>query len=180
MLDNLTENQEIKDIKNLNRVVVSIIGKPNVGKSTLFNLLVNKGIAVTSEDEGTTRDLLIKKSKFKDLEFVFIDTGGVLKNQTDIDLSVNNKIIEAVNNSDIVLFVVDNNSFFNLLEEELLNILRNTFSKDLNERVILVINKSETKNENQEYEFLGLKDYIRISCKTLMNIDELKLEYMRK
>jgi len=180
MLDNLTENPEIKDIKNLNRVVVSIIGKPNVGKSTLFNLLVNKGIAVTSENEGTTRDLLIKKSKFKDLEFVFIDTGGVLKNQTDIDLSVNNKIIEAVNNSDIVLFVVDNNSFLNLLEEELLNILRNTFSKDLNERVILVINKSETKNENQEYEFLGLKDYIRISCKTLMNIDELKFRIYEK
>lgn len=180
MLDNLTKDQEINDIRNLNKVVVSIIGKPNVGKSTLFNLLINKGIAVTSQTEGTTRDLLIKKCKFKDLEFVFIDTGGLLKNQTDVDSSVNNKIIEAIDNSDIVLFVVDNNSFFNLLEEELLNILRKNFSKDLNEKVILVINKSESKYENQEYESLGLKDYIKISCKTLMNIDELRFRIYEK
>jgi len=180
MLDNLTKDQEINDIRNLNKVVVSIIGKPNVGKSTLFNLLINKGIAVTSQTEGTTRDLLIKKGKFKDLEFVFIDTGGLLKNQTDVDSSVNNKIIEAIDNSDIVLFVVDNNSFFNLLEEELLNILRKNFSKDLNEKVILVINKSESKYENQEYESLGLKDYIKISCKTLMNIDELRFRIYEK
>ncbi|MGB9638659.1 MAG: ribosome biogenesis GTPase Der [bacterium] len=180
MLDNLLKNQDQINIKNPNKIVISIVGKPNVGKSTLFNLLVKKGIAVTSEAEGTTRDLLIKKSKFKDLEFIFIDTGGLLKDQSDIDLSVNSKIIEAISNSDIVLFVVDNNSFFNQLEEELLNILRKTFSKYINDKVILVINKSESNYENQEYESLGLKDILRISCKSSMNIDELKFRIYEK
>jgi GTP-binding protein len=180
MLDNLLKNQDQRNIKNPNKIVISIVGKPNVGKSTLFNLLVKKGIAVTSEAEGTTRDLLIKKSKFKDLEFIFIDTGGLLKDQSDIDLSVNSKIIEAISNSDIVLFVVDNNSFFNQLEEELLNILRKTFSKYINDKVILVINKSESNYENQEYESLGLKDILRISCKSSMNIDELKFRIYEK
>lgn len=180
MLDNLLKNKDQENIKSIDKIVISLIGKPNVGKSTLFNLLVNKGIAVTSETEGTTRDLLIKKSKFKDLEFIFIDTGGLLKNQSDIDLSVNSKIIEAINNSDMVLFIVDNNSFFNALEEELLNILRKTFSKNLNDKVVLIINKSESSYENQEYEFLGLKDILRISCKTSMNIDELKFRIYEK
>ncbi len=180
MLDSVLKNNHNKKLNGINKVVVSIIGKPNVGKSTLFNLLVNKGIAVTSETEGTTRDILIKKTKFKELEFIFIDTGGLLKNKTDIDLSVNSKIIEAINNSDIVLFVVDNKSHFNQLEEELLNILRKSFSKNINQKVILVINKSESKEENQEYLNLGLKDILKISCKTKMNIDELKFKIYEK
>lgn len=179
MLDSLLKNGYTEKLK-VNKIVVSIIGKPNVGKSTLFNLLVNKGIAVTSETEGTTRDILIKKTKFKELEFIFIDTGGLLKNETDIDISVNSKIIDAIKNSDIVLFVVDNNSYFNQLEEELLNILRKSFSKNINNKTILVINKSESKQENPEYYSLGLNDVLKISCKTKMNIDELKFKIYEK
>ncbi|MCX7870304.1 MAG: ribosome biogenesis GTPase Der [bacterium] len=179
MLDSLLKNGYNEKLR-VNKIVVSIIGKPNVGKSTLFNLLVNKGIAVTSETEGTTRDILIKKTKFKELEFIFIDTGGLLKNETDIDISVNSKIIDAIKNSDIVLFVVDNNSYFNQLEEELLNILRKSFSKNINNKTILVINKSESKQENPEYYSLGLNDVLKISCKTKMNIDELKFKIYEK
>ncbi len=179
MLDSLLKNGYTEKLR-VNKIVVSIIGKPNVGKSTLFNLLVNKGIAVTSETEGTTRDILIKKTKFKELEFIFIDTGGLLKNETDIDISVNSKIIDAIKNSDIVLFVVDNNSYFNQLEEELLNILRKSFSKNINNKTILVINKSESKQENPEYYSLGLNDVLKISCKTKMNIDELKFKIYEK
>ncbi len=149
--------------------VVSIIGRPNVGKSTLFNLLIDKGIAVVSEEQGTTRDILIKSSKNK--EFIFIDTGGIMNSKDEIDLQVKEKVEEVIKNSDVILFVVDNKEGLQYIDLELAEFIR---KNGLKERTILVLNKSEVKStQEEEFEKLGFKNSLQISCKTKMNIKEL-------
>lgn len=150
-------------------IVVSIVGKPNVGKSSLFNLFINKGIAVVSEVEGTTRDILVKSTK--DGKFIFIDTGGIINSNDDIDLQVKQKVKEVIENSDVILFMVDNQVGLEYMDMEIADIIRRS---GLKERTILVINKSESKNtKEEEFEKLGFKRSLQISCKTKMNIDEL-------
>lgn len=151
-------------------IVVSIVGRPNVGKSTLFNLLVNKGIAVVSETEGTTRDILIKASSFNHEEFIFIDTGGIIHSENDIDFKVRQRVEEVILNSDVILLVVDNQQGLNYMDIELSDLIR---KNGLKNRTILVLNKSEAKDTKEdEFESLGMNS-IQISCKTRMNLKEL-------
>ncbi|MFN4219432.1 MAG: GTPase, partial [bacterium] len=150
-------------------IVVSIVGKPNVGKSSLFNLLINKGISVVSETQGTTRDILIKSSK--DKKFVFIDTGGIMNSSCFIDVQVREKVEDAIKNSDVILFLVDNQKGLDYLDLEIADIIRKNGLKD---RTIMVLNKSESKNtKEEEFQELGFKKSIQISCKTKMNVNEL-------
>lgn len=152
-------------------IVVSIVGKPNVGKSTLFNLLINKGISVVSDVEGTTRDVLIKSSQYFDYKIIFIDTGGIINSKDEIDLQVRQKVQDVLTNSDIVLFVVDNINGIDYMDIELADIIRKSGMK---ERTILVLNKSEANNTKEdEFRDLGFKNSIQISCKTKMNVKEL-------
>ncbi|MCS7165011.1 MAG: ribosome biogenesis GTPase Der [Candidatus Calescibacterium sp.] len=152
-------------------IVVSIVGRPNVGKSTLFNLLVNKGIAVVSEVEGTTRDILIKACNFNGEEIIFIDTGGIIRSDSDIDSKVRQKVEEVILNSDVILFVVDNQQGIGYTDIELSELIR---KNGLKNRTILVLNKSESRyTKEEEFESLGIKNSIQISCKTRMNLKEL-------
>lgn len=150
-------------------IVVSIVGKPNVGKSSLFNLLIEKGIAVVSEIQGTTRDILIKPSK--DKNFIFIDTGGIMNSKDLIDIQVKEKVEDVIKNSDVILFLVDNQRGLDYFDTEIADIIRRNGLKN---RTILVLNKSEVKNtKEEEFQTLGFKKSIQISCKTKMNVNEL-------
>ena len=63
---------------------IAIIGRPNVGKSSLFNRICKKSIAIVNEEEGTTRDRLISVAKFNNINFEVVDTGGIDKNSNDL------------------------------------------------------------------------------------------------
>ncbi|MCX7758262.1 MAG: ribosome biogenesis GTPase Der [bacterium] len=152
-------------------IVVSIVGRPNVGKSTLFNALVNKGISVVSDVEGTTRDILIKPVQYNQDEFIFIDTGGIINSQDEINSKVKQNVEEVIKNSDVILLIVDNIEGLNYLDVDLVELIRKSGLKN---RTILVLNKSESnKTREEDFESLGIKNTLQISCKTGMNIKEL-------
>ena len=88
--------------------IVAIVGRPNVGKSTLFNRLIQKKDAIVDESSGVTRDRHYGKSDWNGKEFTVIDTGGYLKLGDDVfQKEIDKQVIIAIEESDVILFVVD-------------------------------------------------------------------------
>ena len=132
---------------------VSIIGRPNVGKSTLINRLVNKKLAIVSDKVGTTRNNIYGIYNDDDTQIVFIDTPGIGKSDSKLGEVLNNKAYEAMEN-DLVLFVVDIASGFGKNDEKILNKLKND-----QKEVILVLNKVDLiKKDKLIEEIVKLKD----------------------
>jgi GTP-binding protein len=124
--------------------VVAIIGRPNVGKSTLFNRLIGERKAVTSERAGTTRDRIYGRTEWNGREFLLVDTGGLVSNpDTGIEAGVREQALLAVDEADVVLFLVDGRDEPIGDDEEVAARLRR-----LGDRSIVVANKVE--NERQE------------------------------
>lgn len=153
---------------------VSIVGRPNVGKSTLLNKLINKKLAITSDKVGTTRNIIYGIYNEKDTEIVFVDTPGIQKANNKLELRLNQKSYEAMEN-DIVLFLVDIASGFGKNDEKILNKL-----KQEEKKVILVLNKiDKIKKEQLIEEIIKLKDLynfldiVPISSLKNDNVDEL-------
>lgn len=134
--------------------IVCIIGRPNVGKSSLFNRILGRRAAVVSDRDGVTRDRHYQNASYKGHEFVVVDTGGFLPDDS-IDVladSVRTQIFNAVNEADLVLFMVDIRVGITKLDQQFARLVRK-----LDKKVILVANKSELANDRQEsYEFLKL------------------------
>ena len=92
----------------MNIPTISILGKPNVGKSTLFNRLVGKKQSIVSSVAGVTRDRVYGKFEWLNKEYYLIDTGGYIHDSTDtIDKQVNFQASIAKNTSDVIIFMVD-------------------------------------------------------------------------
>ena len=104
--------------------IVAIVGRPNVGKSTLFNRLIQKKDAIVDESSGVTRDRHYGKSDWNGKEFTVIDTGGYLKLGDDVfQKEIDKQVIIAIEESDVILFVVDvNNEKIAILEAKRLGI----------------------------------------------------------
>lgn len=134
--------------------IVCIIGRPNVGKSSLFNRILGRRAAVVSDRDGVTRDRHYQTANYKGHEFTVVDTGGFLPDDS-IDVladSVRTQIFNAVNESDLVLFMVDIRVGITKLDQQFARLVRR-----LDKKVILVANKSENGADRQEsYEFLKL------------------------
>ncbi|MCF0220702.1 MAG: ribosome biogenesis GTPase Der, partial [Fibrobacter sp.] len=134
--------------------IVCIIGRPNVGKSSLFNRILGRRAAVVSDRDGVTRDRHYQTASFKGHEFTVVDTGGFLPDDS-IDVladSVRTQIFNAVEESDLVLFMVDVRVGITKLDQQFARLVRK-----LDKKVILVANKSENGQDRQEsYEFLKL------------------------
>ena len=143
--------------------LVAIVGRPNVGKSTLFNRLTRTRQAIVNEEAGTTRDRQYGKSEWLGREFSVVDTGGWVVNSDDIfEEEIRKQVMLAVDEADAILFVVDVVNGLTDLDAEVADILRRT-----RKPVMLVANK--TDNFNQQYqaaEFyaLGLGDPYCISA----------------
>ena len=143
--------------------LVAIVGRPNVGKSTLFNRLTKTRHAIVSDVAGTTRDRQYGKCEWNGREFSVVDTGGWVVNSDDIfEDAIREQVKIATEEADLVLFVVDVKSGVTDLDSDVAEILRKTKLP-----VILVSNKTDS-NEMQYYsaEFysLGLGDPICISA----------------
>ena len=137
--------------------LVAIVGRPNVGKSTLFNRLTRTRQAIVNDEAGTTRDRQYGKSEWNGQEFSVVDTGGWVVNSDDIfEEEIRKQVLIAIEEADVVLFLVDVKNGVTDLDMEVASILRRTKLP-----VILVANK--TDNNDQQYyaaEFyrLGLGD----------------------
>lgn len=132
---------------------VSIVGRPNVGKSTLLNKLINKKLAITSDKAGTTRNNIYGIYNEKDIQIIFIDTPGIGRAQDKLGEALNKKAYLSLEN-DLVLFIVDIASGFGKNDEKILERL-----KKENKEVILVLNKIDKISKEKLFEeILKLKD----------------------
>ena len=145
--------------------LVAIVGRPNVGKATLFNRLTKTRSAIVSDTAGTTRDRQYGKCDWSGREFSVVDTGGWVVNSDDIfEDAIRRQVLVATEEADLVLFLVDVNTGVTDLDEDVAQILRRTKVP-----VLLVVNKAD--NNEQIYEApvfysLGLGDPFPISAAT--------------
>ncbi len=142
--------------------IVAIVGRPNVGKSTVFNRFTESRQAITDEVSGVTRDRHYGKAEWNGREFSVIDTGGYIKGSDDIFESEIRKQVElAIDEANIILFVVDAKSGVTDLDQAVVKLLRKS-----NKKVVLAVNKvdnTQLLNEAVEFYNLGLGDYIPLS-----------------
>ena len=143
--------------------LVAIVGRPNVGKSTLFNRLTKTRQAIVNEQAGTTRDRQYGKSEWLGREFSVVDTGGWVVNSDDIfEEEIRKQVMLAVEEADVILFVVDVMNGVTDLDMQVAGILRRT-----QKPVIMVANKTDNNDlqyNSAEFYSLGLGDPYCISA----------------
>lgn len=143
--------------------LVAIVGRPNVGKSTLFNRLTQTRQAIVNEEAGTTRDRQYGRVQWLDREFSIVDTGGWVIGSEDIfEEEINKQVEVAMQEADVILFVVDVDNGATDLDDEVASMLRRT-----KKPVLLVANKADNSNlyySAAEFYSLGLGDPIAISA----------------
>ena len=136
--------------------IVAIVGRPNVGKSTLFNRLIGTRKAIVNEESGVTRDRNYGKSHWNGKEFSVIDTGGYVCNSDDIfEEEINKQVLLALDEADVILFMVDAEIGVTDLDQNFARLLRN-----IEKPIYLVANKVDNLDrmyEAQEFYRLGIK-----------------------
>ena len=155
--------------------MISIVGRPNVGKSTLLNKILNKKIAITSDKAGTTRNLILGVYNDNDSQIVFVDTPGIHKPQHKLGKVLNDKAYLMTDNIDLILFMVDISKGFGKGDRFVLDRI-----KDTNTKIILVLNKVDSISKDELikrideikdiYEF---SEIIPISAIKSINVNEL-------
>ena len=152
---------------------VSIVGRPNVGKSTLINNLINRKVAITSDKVGTTRNIIYGIYNEDDVQIVFVDTPGISKASSELLDILNKKAYSSFEN-DLVLFVVDIASGFGANDQKILEKL-----KDEKKDVILVLNKVDKINKEiliKEIEIVPISSLKSINTKELLNVIKTHLK----
>ena len=151
--------------------VISLVGRPNVGKSTLFNRLSKSRQALVSDFEGLTRDRQYATIQLDDdIKCSIIDTGGLTNEDSLIDTGIHEQILSALDESDVIFFIVSNKDGVTSLDLDISSQLRK-----LRKNIILVCNKAEGLNQVTAAEFfeLGLGEPILISAEHNQGISEL-------
>lgn len=142
--------------------IVAIVGRPNVGKSTLFNRLTESKEAIVDEASGVTRDRIYGFASWNGVNFSVVDTGGYVKNSEDIfEEEINKQVHIAIDEADIILFMVDVTAGIHSLDASVAEVLRKTGKK-----VILTVNKVDNHErllDAAEFYKLGLGDYFPVS-----------------
>lgn len=156
----------------MSKPIVAIVGRPNVGKSTLFNIFANKRISIVEDTPGVTRDRLYADAEWLDNEFVMVDTGGIeIQNTDEIAVSIRKQAQIAINEADVIVFVCDARSGITTEDVEVAKILRHS-----KKPVILAVNKADSmKQESEIYEFynLGIGEPIPVSAVNRLNLGDL-------
>ncbi len=145
----------------MKKPVVALIGRPNVGKSTIFNRIVGRKISIIEDTPGVTRDRVYGSASYKDYNFHLIDTGGVEIGNQSFNDEIKVQASLAIDEADIVIFVVDGKE--GLTRDDFL--VRDMLKKVSN-KVIVAINKCDSKKiKETEYEFyeLGFENLVKVS-----------------
>tara|TARA_B100000900_G_scaffold378075_1_gene361985 strand:- start:271 stop:1656 length:1386 start_codon:yes stop_codon:yes gene_type:complete len=154
--------------------IVAIIGRPNVGKSSLFNKIIGEDKAIIADFSGLTRDRLYGNFSFKSQNFSMVDTGGISEEREEINFLILQEIEKAIEEADGFIFLVDANYGLSQDDYKIHETLRKSGKK-----YILALNKSELKssesNINDFYQ-LGVKSFIKVSAKNGLGIKNLKEE----
>jgi GTP-binding protein len=151
--------------------IISLVGRPNVGKSTLFNRLSNSRQALVSDFEGLTRDRQYANIELDNgIYCSIVDTGGLTNEDSIIDTGIHSQVINALNESDVIYFIVSNKDGVTSLDFDISAQLRK-----LKKNIILVCNKAEGLNKASAAEFyeLGLGDPTLISAEHNQGITDL-------
>jgi len=146
----------------MNIPVVALVGRPNVGKSALFNRIVGKETAIVSEEAGTTRDRHFARGDWAGHHFWLVDTGGVTADpQHPMDVEIRRQVEQAIAEADLLLFIVDARAGLHPSDAHVMELLRNSRKPWL-----LVANKVDKPQSTDFYEFynLGAGDPIPVSA----------------
>jgi GTP-binding protein len=158
--------------------IVAIVGRPNVGKSTLFNRLTDSREAIVDEVSGVTRDRNYGVSFWNGVDFSVIDTGGYVQNSDDIfEEEINKQVLLAIEEADLILFMVDVTSGIHELDTSVASLLRR-----VDKKVMLVVNKVDNGDrlmDATEFYNLGLGDYFPLSSMNGSGTGELLDEIVK-
>lgn len=156
----------------MGKPIVAIVGRPNVGKSTLFNIFANSRISIVEDTPGVTRDRLYAEGDWLDNQFMMVDTGGIeIMNSDAIAVSIRQQAEIAIKEADVILFVCDARSGIVQEDSDVARILRKS-----GKPIVLAVNKSDSpKQELNVYEFynLGLGEPFPISAANHLGIGDL-------
>ncbi|HEX9059969.1 MAG TPA: ribosome biogenesis GTPase Der [Clostridia bacterium] len=157
----------------MSRPIVAIVGRPNVGKSTLFNYLSGRRISIVEDTPGVTRDRIYSEVEWRGRKFMLVDTGGIEPYSENIIMQQMKRQAEAaIENADVIVFMVDAKDGMTASDKEVASMLRKT-----NKPVILLVNKVDRVGEPPAdvYEFynLGLGDMYTISSIHGLGIGDL-------
>lgn len=170
----------------MGKPIVAIVGRPNVGKSTLFNKLAGHRISIVEDTPGVTRDRVYAQAEWLRHSFTIIDTGGIEPESSDIIISQMRRQAQiAIETADVIVFIVDGKEGLTAADREVAQMLRKS-----KKPIVLIVNKVDSlKEEDNAYEFynLGIGEPITISAtqglglgdmldRVVENFDEASLE----
>jgi len=150
---------------------VALVGRPNTGKSTLFNKLVGGRIAITLREPGITRDRIIRTAEWAGRAFQVIDTGGLVPDSDDVmDCQIENQVSVALGEADVIVLVVDGREGLSPLDADIARRLRRGETKFL-----VAVNKLDARRDFDPAEFhaLGGEELVPISAEHGTGVDEL-------
>ncbi len=158
--------------------IVAIVGRPNVGKSTIFNRLTESRQAITDEVSGVTRDRHYGKVEWNGCEFSVIDTGGYVQGSVDIfETEIRKQVELAIDEANVILFLVDAKTGITDLDQAIVQLLRKS-----NKKVVLAVNKvdnSRLLEDAVEFYNLGLGEYIPMASISGSGTGELLDELLK-
>ncbi|MGI6212766.1 MAG: ribosome biogenesis GTPase Der [Anaerovoracaceae bacterium] len=157
----------------MSKPVVAVVGRPNVGKSTFFNQIVGRRIAIVEDTPGVTRDRIYAEAEWNGIEFAIIDTGGIEPSGSDVILQKMREQAEiAIDTADVIVFMVDGKEGITSADTEVAEILRRTGKK-----VVLLVNKIDNPSNMPDsfYDFysLGIGEPIPVSSVNKLNLGDV-------
>ncbi len=157
----------------MNKPIVAVVGRPNVGKSTFFNRIVGRRVSIVEDTPGVTRDRIYAEAEWNGIHFALIDTGGIEPASQDVILSQMREQAQiAIDMAEVILFMVDGKDGLTTADEEVASMLRRTGKK-----VILLVNKIDSQKNLPDnfYDFytLGIGEPIPISAANMLNLGDV-------
>lgn len=146
-----------------NGINIAIVGKPNVGKSSLLNALIGENRAIVTNIAGTTRDTIMETIVYKGIKFNFIDTAGIRESEDVVEKIGIDRSLQSIKEADIVLVVFDNSSDFELEDEQLFEMTKNS-------KRIFILNKSDIEEKHK----FDNNNTLVVSAFKKQNIEEIK------
>ncbi|GAA0683631.1 MULTISPECIES: ribosome biogenesis GTPase Der [Clostridium] len=156
----------------MSKPIVAFVGRPNVGKSTLFNKIAGKRISIVEDTPGVTRDRVYAEGEWLNNKFTMIDTGGIEPESSDVIVAQMRRQAQiAIETSDVIVFIVDGKEGLTAADHEVAHMLRKS-----KKPIVLVVNKIDSlKEEDNAYEFynLGIGDPVTISASQGLGLGDM-------